>query len=61
MKTKLIVIGLVALLGVTVVSAAAAHRFITHRGTNNADTRGTETNSQRSSSSDANSIWPGLA
>ena len=37
MKTKLIVIGLVALIGATVVSAAAAHRFITHKGTPRAD------------------------
>jgi Ca2+-binding RTX toxin-like protein len=36
-KTKLIVIGLVALLGATVVGAAAAHRFITHKGTRGAD------------------------
>ena len=32
-KTRLIVIGLVALLGATVVGAAAAHRLVTHKGT----------------------------
>ena len=37
MKTKLIVIGLVALMGATVVGAAAAHRFVTHKGTRGAD------------------------
>ncbi len=37
MKGKLIVFGLVALLGVMVVSAAAAHRLVTHKGTRGPD------------------------
>jgi len=36
-KHRLIVIGLVALLGTMVVSAAAAHRLVTHRGTRGPD------------------------
>jgi Ca2+-binding RTX toxin-like protein len=36
-KSKLIVIGLAALLGAVVVSAAAAHRYVTHKGTKGPD------------------------
>ena len=37
LKSKLIVIGLVALMGALAVSAASAHRLITHKGTRHAD------------------------